>query len=212
MNKIKEILKDLTTWQIVFLIILSIILSFATFILLCLGNGDYFFFLLLSSALVITILIYALKSENKSDEESNQIDLDTSTSPDVITEEKQQYIVSVRLYIKSKGGVLSFIGAAMTVSLWLILTLGSTLQEETLVTAVRSGYITNPYNLIAISALLSVFGWIFHDATCNLLAAVALIGTFLVDYTATIVFVPAILLMIAYVRMKPRFILYTETE
>lgn len=193
-----------------FLIIAGGILLFGVFMLLIAGHTELLVLITTVFASIAIIaggiirIIYIIRTPTEDDHDPVQ--------PLHIVEQKSSPLVCARLYIKSKGGILSFIASAMIIVTLFLLDIGDLLDKDSLVTAIRSGFITNPYNLLVIAAMLSLAGWIFHDATCNLLAAVALVGVIFVDFTGLFLIVPAILLVIAYIRMKPRFVLYTETE
>lgn len=199
---------DLSDRQKVAVIVLGGVFLFGIAILMISGQADdLFFVLLIAAAMIITSVIVAMNKAKEPREEHHPAPADNDHSDQGASAQFVNHVVPVRLVKKSKGGVFSFFGAAMTTVLWALLALTDMAQETTFVSAVQSGFITNPLNLIAIAALLSVFGWMFHDATCNLLAATALVGVVLVDLTGVFVLVPAIFLVIAYARMKPAYTL-----
>ena len=115
-------------------------------------------------------------------------------------------VTSVELVKIKKGTVTGVIGTILTALLWLLyLFTGG-------VTVIQTAML-NGYTLTAAAALVSIFGICFHDASCMLLAAIALVGAVIVDWSTFLGLIPAILLMISHVKMKKRYGLeVTEKE
>lgn len=164
--------------------------------------SDSSIFILLA-VLAVAAIAYGIHSSRES-----RI-LNTTTEADQSSAAYQNgthTVTSVELVKIKKGTVTGVIGTILTALLWLLyfLTGGITVIQTAML---------NGYTLTAAAALVSIFGICFHDASCMLLAAVALVGAVLVDWSTLLGLIPAVLLMVSHVKMKKRYGLeVTEKE
>ena len=161
---------------------------------------EIFILLFVLSAIIVFIKEY-IKDRRTPSEPTQE--------PEVTKE--HTHIVSAELKPKKKGGIIGLFGVLLTAAWWFFLVYFASEKDPTLADAIRSGYVTNPINLTAIAALVSFFGLIFHDASCILLGAIALVGAVLVDYSVFFGLIPAILLMVSHARMKNSICLETTS-
>lgn len=115
-------------------------------------------------------------------------------------------VTSVELVKVKQGTITGVIGTILTALLWLLyfLTGGITVIQTAML---------NGYTLTAAASLVSIFGICFHDASCMLLAAIALVGAVIVDWSTLLGLIPAVLMMVSHVKMKKRYGLeVTEKE
>ena len=138
----------------------------------------------------------------------------TEETTDTTPEEHQpiDVIVSVRLVKKVRGKILSTIATLMTIGIWAMIQFGMMGETPSLANAIRSGFITNPVNLIGIAALVSGIGWWFDDSACMLLSGIALVGAVIFDITAWFVLIPAVLFGYASKRLVPQYFIDTISE
>jgi hypothetical protein len=106
-----------------------------------------------------------------------------------------KYVSSVKIHRKKSGGILGCIGCAMTACLCLSYIITSEIT-------VLQAQMINAYTLTVIAAVLSMFGTFFHDASCVLLASIALVSAFFLDMSTVFGLIPAIVLVYSYERMK----------
>ena len=106
-----------------------------------------------------------------------------------------EYVSSVKIHRKKRGGFLGSIGCAMTAFLCLM-------YISTAEITVLQAQMLNAYTLTVIAAVLSMFGTFFHDASCVLLASIALVSAFFLDMDTVFGLVPAVFLAYSYERMK----------
>ena len=141
--------------------------------------------------------------------ESGEIKVEDSfpiTASETTIKNGTHTVTSVELVKVKKGTVTGVIGTILTALLWLLyfLTGGITVIQTAML---------NGYTLTAAAALVSIFGICFHDASCMLLAAIALVGAVIVDWSTLLGLIPAVLLMVSHVQMKKRYGLeVTEKE
>lgn len=160
------------------------------------------------AVIVIGAIIYWIgnsTSNAKSNQESKSqqptfpaANIATEDAPSPVEEKKPdtiQYVSSVKLRHKSGGGVCGAIGCAMTVFLCFLYI---TTSEITVLQA----QMLNFYTLTVIAAVLSFFGSCNHDASCVLLASVALVSAFFLNTDAVFGLIPALVLEISYKQMK----------
>ena len=123
-----------------------------------------------------------------------------------------EVITSVKLVKKVRGKVLSAIATLMTIAIWAMIQFGMIGEELSLAEAIRSGFITNPVNLIGIAALVSGIGWWFDSPACMLLSGIALVASVIFDITAWFVLIPAIMFGFAAERLVPEYSIQTTTK
>ena len=145
--------------------------------------------------------ILRMAEEKKRKDESCGEAIDGS----VVTTKSIDVIVSAKLKARRLGRIVGLFGFLLTFVLWLVYFFFGE------VTVLQAGMI-NAYTLTAGAALLSFFGLIFGDASSMLLAAVALIWAFILEWESFPGLVPAILLMISNVRMKKAYKLKSNKE
>lgn len=159
--------------------------------------------------IVIAALIYWLGnsiSHDKANEDPNKqqptfpaaaiATQENQTEPTELQKpEKVKYVSSVKLRHKKRGGGLGAIGCAMTVFLCL-------LYIEAYDITVMQVQMLNFYTLTVIAAVLSFFGSFFHDASCVLLVAVALVSAFFLNTDSVFGLIPAVSLCYSHERMK----------
>ena len=158
---------------------------------------------ILLAVLAITAIAYGIHSSRESRILNTTTESDQRPAP---IQNGTHTVTSVELVKIKKGTVTGVVGTILTALLWLLyLFTGG-------VTVIQTAML-NGYTLTAAAALVSIFGICFHDASCMLLAAIALVGAVIVDWSTFLGLIPAILLMISHVKMKKRYGLeVTEKE
>ena len=139
----------------------------------------------------------------------------TETVPEVkpIPDRKPvEIFTSVKLVKKVRGKVLSTIATLMTIALWALIHFGMIGEELSLAEAIRSGFITNPVNLIGIAALVSGIGWWFDSPACMLMSGIALVAAVIFDITAWFVLIPAVMFGFAAERLVPEYSIQTTKK
>lgn len=116
-----------------------------------------------------------------------------------------QTVTSVKHATAKKGTTTGVVGTILTALLWIDYFLFGG------VTRIQASML-NEYTLTATAAIVSIFGIFFRDASCMLLAAVALVGAFLADVSTFLGLIPAVLLMISHVQMKKQYVLETTEK
>ena len=155
---------------------------------------------------ICVLLLFAFgKNRNEEEKAEDSTPADDNDAPEI------EAVVSAKLVKKNRGGIWGLFGFILTLACWFVMTFVVP-QEANLATAIISHSVKNPANLIGIATLLSFFGLCFHDASCILLSAVALVAAFMMDIGVFFVLLPAIILMISHVRMKKNVGLKVKTD
>ncbi len=123
-----------------------------------------------------------------------------------------EVVVSVKLVKKVRGRFISAIATLMTIGIWAMIQLGMMGETLSFADAIRSGFITNPVNLIGIAALVSGIGWWFDDPACMLLSGISLVAAVIFDMSAWFVLIPAVLFGYASERLVPKYYIDTITD
>lgn len=169
-------------------------------------NNAIMLFILFGIIPICVLLVFGF-GKNRQEEEKNE----DSTSTDDNDAHEIEAVVYAKIVRKNRGGIWGLIGFILTFICWLILVL-FVKEEPNIATAIYVHSIKNPINLIGIAALLSFFGLCFHDASCMLIASIALVYGFIMDWHVFFVLIPAVLLMVSNVRMKKNIALKIKKE
>ena len=163
-------------------------------------------FILFGVIPICVIILFAFRKNGNEEETANETTpSDENDIPEI------EAVVSAKIVRKNRGGIWGLLGFIFTIICWLILVL-FVKQDPNIATAIYVHSIKNPINLIGIATLLSFFGLCFHDSSCMLLAAIALVYAFIMDWSVFFVLIPAVLLMVSNIRMKKNIALKIKKE
>lgn len=175
-------------------------------------NNPIMLFILFGVIPICVIILFSFRKNRNEEETSDEtIPSDEATPSDENDIPEIEAVVSAKIVRKNRGGVWGLLGFIFTIICWLILVL-FVKQEPNIATAIYVHSIKNPINLIGIATLLSFFGLCFHDSSCMLLAAIALVYAFIMDWSVFFVLIPAVLLMVSNVRMKKNVGIKVKTD
>lgn len=132
---------------------------------------------------------------------------DQHKAPQPIEGEHQQIMVVTQANLEQvqQGTAVGVIATILDLILLGLYAMSSNDAGSAAMSAIRNGMITNPVTLTGISVILAIFGVVFHDASCMLIASACLIGSVIADVSTFLSLIPAVLLMVAYTKMKNRY-------